>query len=35
MVLPGTFYDTQLQAPNHVDPTTIIGGGSIVIHKEK
>jgi hypothetical protein len=27
-------YDTQLQAPNHVDPTTIIGGGSIVVHRE-
>jgi len=28
-------YDNLLQAPDDADPTTVIGGGSIVIHKEK
>lgn len=26
-------YDNQLDAPEDADPTTAIGGGSIVIHK--
>jgi hypothetical protein len=26
-------YDNQLGAPDSVDPTTVVGGGSIVIHK--
>jgi hypothetical protein len=28
-------YDNQLEAADSADPTTVIGGGSIVIHKEK
>jgi len=27
-------YDNQLAAPDDSDPTTVIGGGSIVIHKQ-
>ena len=27
-------YDNQLDAPEDTDPTTVLGGGSIVIHKE-
>jgi hypothetical protein len=26
-------YDNQLDAPEDADPTTLLGGGSIVIHK--
>ncbi|HEU4648520.1 MAG TPA: YDG domain-containing protein, partial [Gemmatimonadales bacterium] len=29
----GLVYDNQLNAPDTTDPTTILGGGSIVIHK--
>jgi hypothetical protein len=28
-------YDNQMDAPDDADPTTVIGGGSIVIHKAK
>ena len=31
----GTVYDNQMGAADTADPTTVIGGGSIVIHKEK
>jgi hypothetical protein len=27
-------YDNQLNAPGGADPTTVLGGGSIVIHKK-
>ncbi len=30
----GLIYDNQMNAPDSADPTTVIGGGSIVIHKE-
>ena len=26
-------YDNQMNAPDSADPTTVLGGGSIVIHK--
>jgi hypothetical protein len=29
----GLVYDNQLNAPDNADPTTVLGGGSIVIHK--
>jgi CSLREA domain-containing protein len=29
----GLVYDNQLNAPDSADPTTVLGGGSIVIHK--
>jgi len=29
----GLVYDNQMNAPDDADPTTVIGGGSIVIHK--
>ena len=29
----GLVYDNQLNAPDSADPTTMLGGGSIVIHK--
>jgi hypothetical protein len=29
----GLMYDNQLNAPDTDDPATVIGGGSIVIHK--
>jgi hypothetical protein len=29
----GLVYDNQLNAPDSADPTTALGGGSIVIHK--
>jgi PKD repeat protein len=29
----GLIYDNQLNAPDTADPTTVLGGGSIVIHK--
>jgi hypothetical protein len=28
-------YDNQMDAADDADPTTVIGGGSIVIHKAK
>jgi hypothetical protein len=28
-----TVYDNQLNAPDTTDPTTLLGGGSIVIHR--
>jgi hypothetical protein len=30
----GLVYDNQLNAPDNSDPTTVLGGGSIVIHKQ-
>jgi len=30
----GLIYDNQLNAPDTNDPTTVIGGGSIVVHKK-
>ncbi len=30
----GIIYDNQMNAPDGADPTTVRGGGSIVIHKE-
>ncbi len=32
-VTGGLVYDNQMNAPDDADPTTVIGGGSIVIHK--
>lgn len=29
----GVIYDNQLNAPDNVDPTTVLGGGNIVIHR--
>jgi len=29
----GLIYDNQLNAPDNDDPTTVIGGGSIMIHR--
>ncbi len=29
----GLVYDNQMNAPDNADPTTVLGGGSIVIHK--
>ncbi|MGH9801300.1 MAG: hypothetical protein ACRD82_13115, partial [Blastocatellia bacterium] len=29
----GLVYDNQLNAPDSDDPTTVLGGGSIVIHR--
>jgi hypothetical protein len=29
----GLVYDNQVNVPDTADPTTVIGGGSIVIHK--
>ena len=29
----GLVYDNQLSAPDSADPTTTLGGGSIVIHR--
>jgi hypothetical protein len=30
----GLVYDNQLNAPDSADPTTMLGGGSIVIHNQ-
>ncbi|MBI2925829.1 MAG: hypothetical protein HYY24_09020 [Verrucomicrobia bacterium] len=30
----GVIYDNLLNAPDNADPTTVIGGGGIVVHKE-
>jgi hypothetical protein len=29
----GLVYDNQMNAPDNADPTTVLGGGQIVIHK--